>query len=80
MFELAMSKNFKMQDLGPLRYFLGLVIACSKAGIFLSQRKYDLELLSDSRQLACKPISIPMEPNAKLSPQDGDLHDDPTAY
>lgn len=42
-----MKSFFKLRDLGPLRYFLGLEIARSASGIFVSQRKYTLELLED---------------------------------
>ena len=52
----------------------------STAGISICQRKYALELHSDTGHLGCKPATIPMDPNLKLSQDDGDLIEDPTSY
>ena len=43
----ALSKHFEMNQLGPLKYFLGIKVANSKAGISLSQHKYTLDLLQE---------------------------------
>ena len=40
--------QFHTKDLGMLKYFLGVEIMRSKRGIFLSQRKYVLDLLSET--------------------------------
>ena len=40
-----LSREFEMKDLGPLKYFLGIKVSRSSEGIFLSQRKYALDLL-----------------------------------
>lgn len=40
-----LSREFEMKDLGSLKYFLGIEVSRSKKGIFLSQRKYALDLL-----------------------------------
>ena len=43
-----LQKKFNTKDLGPLKYFLGIKIARSSHGIALSQRKYVLDLLSET--------------------------------
>lgn len=76
-----LSKAFKLRDLGPLKYFLGLEIARSSKGISVCQRKYTLGLLEDSGFLACKPSQIPMDLNAKLCSDSAEpLFDDPASY
>ena len=40
----------------------------SKKGIFVSQRKYVLDLLEETGLLGCKPVETPMEPNLRLQP------------
>jgi hypothetical protein len=61
-----LATEFEVKDLGPLRYFLGIEVARSSRGIFLSQRKYVLDLLSDTGMLGCKPADSPFEANHKL--------------
>ena len=75
--KFALSKQFKMKDLGPLKYFLDLEVARSVASISICQRKYALELLSNTGYLAYKPASILMEYNLKLSQDDDHLVVDP---
>lgn len=40
-----LAKEFKIKDLGKLQYFLGIEVARSAKRIFISQRKYILDLL-----------------------------------
>ena len=47
-------KQFKIKDLGELRYFLGLEIARSREGIAINQRKYCVQLLTDTGVLEAK--------------------------
>ncbi|KAI5345136.1 hypothetical protein L3X38_013013 [Prunus dulcis] len=61
-----MASKFEMKSLGDLKYFLVIEVAKSKHGIFLSQRKYILDLLAETRMLDCKPIDTPSEQNHKL--------------
>ena len=60
-----LKQAFEVKELGELRYFLGLEVARSKTGIFVSQRKYTLDLLRETGKLGCKPTSTPLEPNWK---------------
>lgn len=59
--------EFEVKDLGRLKYFLGIEVAHSQHGIFISQQKYVTDLLKETGKLACKPASTPIEPNHKLS-------------
>jgi hypothetical protein len=68
-----LSKQFEVKDLGQLRYFLSLEIARSPKGILLSQRKYVLDLLTETGILGCRPTSTPIDPNHKLHAKCGDL-------
>ncbi|CAL2259009.1 unnamed protein product [Prunus armeniaca] len=58
--EKNLSAEFEMKSLGDLKYFLGVEVACSSRGIFLSQRKYVLDLLKETGMLRCKPVDTPI--------------------
>ncbi|WVZ15866.1 hypothetical protein V8G54_013432 [Vigna mungo] len=62
----AWGKEFEIKTLGKLKYFLGIEVAHSKKGIFISQQKYITDLLKETGKAACKPASTPLEPNIKL--------------
>lgn len=48
--------QFQTKDLGPLKFFFGVEVSRCKKGIFLSQRKYVLDLLAEIRKLGVKHI------------------------
>ncbi|KAK8710039.1 hypothetical protein V6N13_145383 [Hibiscus sabdariffa] len=64
----VLRQMFETKDLGQLRYFLGMEVARSKAGIVINQRKYVLDLLKDTGLLGCKPVDTPMDANISFNP------------
>ena len=71
--------QFHTKDLRMLRYFLGIEVMQNKRGIFLSQRKYVLDLLSETEKLGVKPCSSPMAPGIHLT-REGETFEDPERY
>ncbi|XP_052485122.1 uncharacterized mitochondrial protein AtMg00810-like [Gossypium raimondii] len=63
----VLHQNFKMNDLGALKFFLGIEVMRSSKGIVLSQRKYVLKLIVNVWLGEAKPTSTPLEQNQKLT-------------
>jgi hypothetical protein len=78
--KLFLSKQFKLKDLGQLKYFIGIEVARSRHGISLSQRKYALDILDDAGFLGVKPSRFPLEQNVSLTQSDGNLLEDGSTY
>ena len=71
--------QFHTKDLRMLKYFLGVEVMRSKGGIFLSQRKYVLDLLSETGKLAAKSCQSPMAQSLHLT-REGELSKDLERY
>lgn len=66
-FKDYLSTCFHMKDLGQAKYFLGLEIARSSAGIYLCQRKYAIDIVTEAGLLGCKPAGSPIDQNHQLA-------------
>ena len=70
--KVRLGKEFEVKDLGRLRYFLGIEVARAPERIVLSQRKYVLDLLTETGMLGCKPAVSPIDVKAKISTEAGE--------
>lgn len=71
---------FHMKDLGPLKYFVGIEVARNSSGMYLSQRKYVIDIITETGLLEAKPVTHPIEQNHTLSKPLGASLSDPTRY
>lgn len=75
-----LASQFHMKDMGELSYFLGIEADITQKGIFLSQRKYTCDLLSEYGLTECKPLKLPMDSHVKLTMATGTPLTDPEEY
>lgn len=75
-----LSTQFRMKDLGELRYFIGIKVDRTKEGFFLSQKKYLTDVLKQYNMTHCKPLKVPMSPHVKLTADLGDPLPDASVY
>lgn len=59
--KIYLGLQFHTKDLGTLRYFLRIEVVHFSQGIFLSQRKYFLHLLTKTSFLGARPTNTPMD-------------------
>ena len=68
-----------MSDLGIMCYFLGMEVYQCSSGIFISQRKYAINILKKFKLESCKEVAT-LAQNAKIPKNDGEKLEEPSAY
>lgn len=66
--------------MGILKYFLGLEVVRSGAGILINHRKYALDVLVDAGKLGAKLSKTSMGQNFKLSKDEGKPLEEPSIH
>uniref|UniRef100_A0A3Q7FM93 Reverse transcriptase Ty1/copia-type domain-containing protein n=1 Tax=Solanum lycopersicum TaxID=4081 RepID=A0A3Q7FM93_SOLLC len=75
--KVCLYKQFKLKDLGELKFFLGIEVLRSFGGVIFNQRKYILELIAEAGLTGAKPAVTPMESNLRLTSVE---HDQANGY
>ncbi|GJS53133.1 ribonuclease H-like domain-containing protein [Tanacetum coccineum] len=75
----SLHQEFSMTDLGSLNYFLGIYVTQDSSGMFLSHKKYVVEILERAHIVNYNHSRTPIDTKSKLG-YDGDLVSDPTLY
>ncbi|GKB93786.1 ribonuclease H-like domain-containing protein [Tanacetum coccineum] len=75
----SLHQEFSIMDLGSLNYFLGISVTWDSSGMFLSQRKYVVEILDKAHMVNCNPNQTPIDTESKLG-DDGDPVSNLTLY
>ncbi|GJV77247.1 ribonuclease H-like domain-containing protein [Tanacetum coccineum] len=75
----SLHNEFDMTHLGALNYFLGISADRNSTCLFLSQRKYALQLLERAHMVHCNPSRTPVDTESKLG-LEGVLVQDLTLY
>lgn len=79
-FKIYLIQCFHMKDSGISKYFLGIEVARSPSGIYLSQRKYVLDILKETGLLGAKLSAFPIKRNHQLAFDKSELLTDVAAY
>ena len=74
------SNKFETTNMKDLRYFLGIEVIRTLAGIMISQRHYILNLLYKFGMTECKSVATPLDRKLKLDANSGTTECEPTHY
>ena len=69
-----------MEDLGDLRYFLGLEMVRTVQGLFVTQNKYVMDLIQEFDLVHSRPVRLPVDTKLKLTASSGTILSHPDKY
>ena len=75
-----LQQHLSIRDLGSPRYFLGIEFAHQDGKLALTQRKYALDMLKETRLLGCKPETSPTEAGPQFWDTSSPLFEDANRY
>ncbi|GJY08722.1 ribonuclease H-like domain-containing protein [Tanacetum coccineum] len=76
---ISLHQEFAMTDLGSLNYFLVISVTRDSLGLFLSKKKYAIEIFDRAHMDNCNSSRTSIDTESKLG-SDGDWVSDPTLY
>lgn len=76
----ALNREFAMEDLGVLHFFLGIEAIYDSDGLYLTQSKYIYDLVDRTSMLDSKSILTPVTSGSRLSIHHGEPFFDPSLY
>jgi hypothetical protein len=76
----ALKREFAMKDLDPLHHFFGVSVQYQTDGLFLTQCQFALDVLERAGMADCKPVSTPVDMQAKVFATFGPSVADPTQF
>lgn len=76
----TLAQRFSIKDLGFLTYFLGVEVVPNKQGLLLSQRRYIMDLLTQTKMKDAKTVLTPIPTSPPLMLNSGSSLSDPTEY
>ncbi|GKC06904.1 ribonuclease H-like domain-containing protein [Tanacetum coccineum] len=77
--DMVIHDGLKRTDIGSLNYYLGISVMRDSIGMFLSQRKYAVEILERAHMINCNSSRTLVDTESKLR-NDGDPASDLTLY
>nr|GEY30381.1 ribonuclease H-like domain-containing protein [Tanacetum cinerariifolium] len=75
----SLHQEFALTDLGSFNYFLGISVIRDSSGMFLSQKKYTVEIFERPDMVHCNPSRTLVDTESKMGIT-GDVLFDPTLY
>ena len=76
----SLSQKFKMKDLGPIHYVLGISVAVNDESLKMYQPNYIYQTLRKYKMYDCNPVHTPMTMDVKLCTDDGSQPADKSLY